>query len=182
MARDWHLETDRLQLRSISDSDAPHLLDLNSDPMVMKYLGKEPVTADEIAIVVEKISARDIGYQNQLGLFMTFEKSSGEFVGWFVLRPSYDAPDDRKNLEIGWRLKQKYWGRGFGTEGALALKNRAITVLKAERLFAVAKSENTPSLKIMEKIGLQFEKTYVDTDEYWHEPSSVSVYSLLMNQ
>ena len=120
---------------------------------------------------------RDLGYQNQLGLFIAIEKSSGAFIGWFVLRPGYETPHNTDNLEIGWRFKQRFWGKGYGTEGALALKKRA-TKLGARRLYATAMSTNTASIGIMKKVGLTLERTYIDTDKYWGQPTEVVEYAL----
>lgn len=174
----WYLETERLQLRPLEESDAQHLCDLNSDPAVTKYLGNEPSSIEAMGEVVSKVMTRDRGYQNQLGLFATFEKSSGEFIGWFILRPGYDSPADTKNLEIGWRLKQRFWGNGYGTEGAIALKARAASELGAHRLYATAMSENQASIRIMQKIGLNLERTYIDANEYWTKPVELVLYSL----
>ena len=172
----WYLETERLQLRPLRESDLQNLCDLNSDPAVTKYLGKEPSSPEAMTEVVHKVMTRDLAYQNQLGLFITLEKCTGAFIGWFILRPGYDAPDKTDNLEIGWRFKQRFWGKGYGTEGALALKERART-LGARRLFATAMSKNTSSIGIMKKIGLTLERTYVDPDEYWGQPTELVEYA-----
>jgi RimJ/RimL family protein N-acetyltransferase len=177
----WYLETERLQLRSLIESDLQNLCDLNSDPAVTKYLGKEPSSPDAMAEVVQKVMTRDRGYQNQLGLFITIEKSSGAFIGWFILRPVYDSPHNTDNLEIGWRFKQRFWGKGYGTEGALALKECA-TKRGARRLYATAMSANAASIRIMNKIGLILERTYVDADDYWGQPTELVEYALHLDQ
>lgn len=177
----WHHETERLQLRSLIESDLQNLCDLNSDPAVTKYLGKEPSSPEAMVEVVHKIMTRDKGYQNQLGLFITIEKSSGSFIGWFILRPSYDDPNNTDNLEIGWRFKHLFWGKGYGTEGALALKEYAIK-RGARRLYATAMSANVASIGIMKKIGLTFVRTYVDGDNYWGQPTELVEYAMHLNQ
>lgn len=173
----WYLETERILMRSLIEDDLQNLCELNSDPAVTKYLGKEPSSPESMVEVVHKVMARDLAYQNQLGLFIAIEKSSDAFIGWFILRPGYDTPHNTDNLEIGWRFKQRFWGKGFGTEGALALKERA-TISGARRLYATAMSTNISSIGIMKKIGLTFERKYIDTDEYWGQPTELVEYAL----
>ncbi len=176
----WYLETERLQLRPLNKSDAQNLFDLNNDPGVLKYLGKESVSMEVMEDVVQKVMARDLSYQNQFGLFAAIEKESGDFIGWFILRPAHETPEDTKNLEIGWRLRTHFWGKGYATEGALALIEKARTKIGAHRVFATAMSENLQSIRIMEKIGLQLERKFMDTDEYWGEkPVSVVQYAVI---
>ena len=92
-------------------------------------------------------------------------EGSEEFIGTFILRPDRHAPDDTKNLEIGYRLKQRWSGKGLGTEGALALVERALAQFGARRIYANAMLGNRASIRIMEKIGLGFEKAYMETDD-----------------
>jgi len=86
---DTYLETERLALRRFTADDADLLIELDSDPAVMRYLtGGEP-TAPEV------VRERDLpnilaGYEKwggNFGLFAAHEKDSGAFIGWFILRP-----------------------------------------------------------------------------------------------
>ena len=160
-----YLETERIKLRAIDSTDARNLYELNADPRVMEFLLPEYDTLEEAGAILPKVVARNERYGNQLGLFAAIEKGSEEFIGTFILRPDRHAPDDTKNLEIGYRLKQGWWGKGFGTEGSLALVERAIGQFGARRIYATAMPGNRASIRIMEKIGLRFEKAYTETDD-----------------
>ena len=120
----WYLETERLKLRAIDSTDARNLYELNADPRVMEFLSPEYDTLEEAEAILPKVVARNERYGNQLGLFAAIEKGREEFIGTFILRPDRHAPDDTRNLEIGYRLKQCWWGKGLGTEGSLALVER----------------------------------------------------------
>ena len=102
----WYLETKRLKLRSIDRTDARNLYELNADPRVMEFLSPEYDTLEEAEAILPEVVARNERYGNQLGLFAAIEKGSEEFIGTFILRPDRHAPEDTKNLEIGYRLKQ----------------------------------------------------------------------------
>jgi len=86
--------------------------------------------------------ARNERYRYQLGLFAAIDKRSEEFIGTFILRPDRGAPDDTKNLEIGYRLKQRWWGKGLGTEGSLALVEWALAQFGVHRIYATAMPGN----------------------------------------
>jgi RimJ/RimL family protein N-acetyltransferase len=150
----WYLETERLKLRAIDSTDARNLYELNADPRVMKFLSPEYDTLEEAEAILSKVVARNERYGNQLGLFAAIEKGREEFIGTFILRPDSRAPDDTKNLEIGYRLKQRWWSKGFGTEGSLALVERGLAQFGARRIYANAMPGNRASIRIMEKIGL----------------------------
>ena len=76
------------------------------------------------------------------------------------------ASDDTKNLEIGYRLKHYWWGQGLGTEGSLALVDWALAQFGARRIYATGMPGNRASIRIMQKIGLDFEKAYTAADDY----------------
>jgi RimJ/RimL family protein N-acetyltransferase len=161
----WYLETKRLKLRAIDSTDARNLYELNADPRVMEFLSPEYDTLEEAEAILPKVVACNERYGNQLGLFAAIEKGSEGFIGTFILRPDRRAPDDTKNLEIGYRLQQGWWGKGLGTEGSLALVERAIAQFGARRIYANAMPGNRASIRIMEKIGLGFEKAYTEIDD-----------------
>ena len=160
----WCLETQRLKLRAVDSTDERNLYELNADPRVMEFLSPEYDTLEERESILPKVVARNEHYNNQLGLFAAIEKGSEAFIGTFILRPDRHAPDDTKNLEIGYRLKQHWWGKGLGTEGALALVERSVAQFGARRIYADAMPGNLASIRIMEKIGLGFESAYAETD------------------
>ncbi|AXB48156.1 GNAT family N-acetyltransferase [Amycolatopsis albispora] len=164
-AEGTYLETDRLILRRVTESDAELLVELDSDPAVMRYLtGGVPTSRERVAThVLPRMlehGRRAPGY----GFFIAHEKSSGEFLGWFHLRPAPDGPADEP--ELGYRLRQAAWGKGYATEGSRALVEKAFTELDAKRVFATTMAVNTGSRRVMEKTGLRYTRTFfVDWDD-----------------
>lgn len=160
----WYLETDRLRLRAIDGTDAQNMYELNRDPEVMTYLSTEFDTLRGAQEILPKVVARNEKYGNQLGLFAAIEKETEAFIGWFILRPERVTPDDTTNLEIGYRLNKRHWGKGYGTEASRALMEKARAQFGARRLFATAMPGNRASIRIMEKLGLRLEKTYTEIE------------------
>lgn len=146
-------------LRRLTEDDADHLFDLDSDPAVMEFLtGGVPNTR---AFIVERSLPRFLGYYEQhagFGLWAAIEKESNHFMGWFHLRT---FKENRNETELGYRLKQAYWGRGFATEGSSALINKGFQELAVTKVVAKAMSLNIRSRRVMEKVGMQFEKEFV---------------------
>jgi RimJ/RimL family protein N-acetyltransferase len=136
-----------LRLRPITVEDAGLLVALDADPEVMRYIsGGEPTARDE----AERIVRRALGHR-----WIAYERESEEFVGWFGLRPS--GPGSR---ELGYRLAQAFWGRGFATGGSRALIALAFTELGTERVWAQTMTVNARSRHVMERCGLRFVRTF----------------------
>src|SRR5947209_4562634 len=117
-AVDTYLETERLVLRHFTADDADLLIELDSDPAVMRYLtGGKPTPPETIRERnLPGILAGYDTWDRKLGLFAAHEKDGGAFIGWFILRPEVDGPLDK--VEIGYRLRQAAWGKGYATEAS----------------------------------------------------------------
>ncbi|TMR23857.1 GNAT family N-acetyltransferase [Nonomuraea turkmeniaca] len=147
-----YLETDRLILRRFTESDADHLFPLHNDPDVMRYLnGGRPAPRK---VIVEETLPRFIAS----GFFAAIEKPPGTFLGWFHLRAPQGEPADEP--EIGYRLHKSAWGKGYATEGSLALIDKAFAELGARRVFAQTMTVNRGSRRVMEKCGLRYVRTF----------------------
>lgn len=159
------LETHRLVLRRFTVQDADNVVALDSDPDVMRYInGGRPTAPDEVR---EKIIPAWLAYYDRyeaFGFWAAIEKSTGEFLGWFHLRPHPDGPRSdgsaRLGVELGYRLRRSAWGRGYASEGALALIRKSFTELDVERVYAETMAVNTRSRRVMEKAGLRYVRTF----------------------
>src|SRR6185437_6044659 len=108
------LTTQRLTIRQFTEDDVDNLLSLNSDPEVMR---------DEIIPFHLDVYSR----LDRLGTWAAESADSGEFLGWFHLRPGPDG--DITNVELGYRLRRATWNRGYATEGSRALIDMGFTEL-----------------------------------------------------
>jgi RimJ/RimL family protein N-acetyltransferase len=158
------LETNRLILRQFTDSeeDGALLLELDSDPAVMRYIG--PFALGSIEAYRERMRTNWLPYyatHPARGFWAVIEKSTNQFIGWFLLRPSTDyrfageagwtRPTD---LEIGYRLRQTAWGRGLATEVATELVKMALNDPTVTCVVACALVPNQASTRVMEKVGM----------------------------
>ncbi|MBV2355917.1 GNAT family N-acetyltransferase [Streptomyces sp. J2-1] len=156
---DTYLETERLVLRRFTADDAELLIELDSDPAVMRYLSGGVPTEPEI--VRERYLPNILaGYEKwggDLGLFAAQEKDGGAFIGWFILRPEAEGPLDE--VELGYRLRQAAWGKGYATEGSRALLDKAFTELGVRMVWAETMFLNLGSQNVMKKLGMTLART-----------------------
>jgi RimJ/RimL family protein N-acetyltransferase len=162
---DTYLKTERLALRRFTADDADLLIELDSDPAVMRFLTGGVPTPPEL------IRERDLPsvlsfYQKwggDLGLFAAHENDGGAFIGWFCLRPESQGP--REEAELGYRLRQAAWGKGYATEGSRALIVKAFTELGIHTVFADTMTLNQRSRNVMEKADMTFTEKLPTPDD-----------------
>lgn len=149
------LETDRLILRQFTADDADLIVELDADAEVRRYVQLNPTSREEAA---EEIMPAWLRYHDRYpgyGFWAAIERATGDFIGWFHLRPGLtDGRDDEP--ELGYRLRRASWGRGYATEGSRALIDKAFGDLGARRVWAETMAVNAASRRVMEKAGLRF--------------------------
>lgn len=156
---DTYLETERLALRRFTADDADLLIELDSDPAVMRYLTGGEATAPEM-VRERHLPYIIAGYEKwdgDLGLFAAQERDGGAFIGWLCLRPEPDGP--REEAELGYRLRRAYWGRGYATEGSQALLHKGFTELGVHMVWAATMAVNRGSRRVMGKLGMTLADT-----------------------
>ena len=157
---DTYVETERLFLRRFTADDADPLIELDSDPAVMRYLtGGEPTPPEEIRErILPRILAGLEKWEYKFGMLAAHEKDGGAFIGWFILRPGAEGPLDE--VELGYRLRRAAWGKGYATEGSRALLRKAFAELGVTRVWAETMFVNRGSRNVMEKLGMRHVATY----------------------
>lgn len=147
------LETERLLLREITLNDKEALFQLHTDPAVQKYTGEplvESIEEMERAIQTRISDYVKYGY----GRWATFLKEEMQFIGWAGLAylPEFDE------IDLGYRFSPQYWGKGYATEASRAILTYGFDALKLERIIAIAMKGNGASIRVMEKVGMAFDK------------------------
>lgn len=156
---DTFLETDRLVLRRFTKSDTELLVELDSDPEVMRYLtGGQPTPRSRVEATVLPTFLDDYTRYPGFGVFPTFTKAADEFIGWFMLVPHDESGTDE--AELGYRIRQAAWGKGYATEGSRELLRYGFEVRGLRRIVAETMAVNARSRRVMEKLGLRYELTY----------------------
>ncbi len=147
------LNTARLWLRPLTLSDVDLLVELDSDPEVMRFLSGRPSTRDEVEHVVRE----SLGQR-----WTAFHRSSGAFVGWFGL-----VPGDVGVYDVGYRLRRCWWGQGLATEGTAAQIDAAFSSLGAQTITAQTMAVNQRSRRVVERCGMRLSRTF---HLQWEDP------------
>jgi [ribosomal protein S5]-alanine N-acetyltransferase len=125
---------------------------MNQDPEVMRYFPR-PNTAAETMAFITRINTffDEYGY----GLFALELKATGEFIGYTgFAKPRFESWFT-PCVEIGWRLKRDAWGQGYATEAAKGCLDYGFQELGLDRVYSFTALSNTPSERIMQKIGME---------------------------
>jgi RimJ/RimL family protein N-acetyltransferase len=157
------LETERLLLRGFAgtEADARLLFELDSDPEVMRYLGA--YVLPDVEAYRERFQTKWLPYyiNPSHGFWAATEKATGEFAGWFFLRPSVEYLFAKEagwhratDLEIGYRLRRAAWGRGLATEASMLLVRRGLAEPDTTSVVASTLVTNNGSWRVMEKVGM----------------------------
>lgn len=148
------IETERLSLREMSEADAAFVLEILNDPGFIRFVGDRGVRTLESA--ARYIDERFVeGYrQNGFGLWLTETKDERVPVGMcgLVTRKELNV------VEVGYAFLPPFRSRGYAFEAASATLRYARDVLGQSRLYAVVDSDNALSIRVLEKLGMKFER------------------------
>jgi RimJ/RimL family protein N-acetyltransferase len=144
--------TQRLRLRQWRESDRAPYAALNADPAVMRFFAStQSREASDRSIDAWSTELAQRGWSN----WAVEELASGAFVGFIGLSvPKRELPF-MPCVEVGYRLAQAHWGKGFATEGARAALDVGFTRLALEEVVSFTSLLNLPSRAVMERIGMK---------------------------
>ncbi|MGB0524513.1 MAG: GNAT family N-acetyltransferase [Flammeovirgaceae bacterium] len=142
--------SERLIVRQFTTEDYEQVYELNSDAEIMRYIfSGQPHSRAEARVYLDKILAF-YPKNAQFGVWALELKASKDFVGLACLRP-YEATNE---MELGYRLAKKYWGKGLATEVSTAILHYGFQTLNLPHIMAVVVKENQASRNVLEKIGM----------------------------
>jgi RimJ/RimL family protein N-acetyltransferase len=149
------LETVRLVLAPWQAADWTAFRPIATDPEVMRYItGGVAWTDEQIRSFVDRQVKLYLG--RGFCRWKLVEKASEELIGFCGVGFWMDSTAP----EIGWWLARHWWGRGLATEAATAALGDAFGRVGLRRLISVAERENRASIRIMQKLGLTFEREF----------------------
>jgi RimJ/RimL family protein N-acetyltransferase len=155
-AADAVLETERLTLRHLDVSDARFVVTLLNEPAFLQYIGDRQVRSEEEAVGYILQGPCASYRQRGFGLDLVQLKSDGTRIGICGLIQRDYLPDP----DIGYAFLRQFWSHGYAVEAAAAVMQHAKLVLGLPRLLAITSAENVSSIRVLEKIGLSYEKVF----------------------
>ena len=159
------ITTPRLILRPMHASDFAALLLIFRDLLVMAAFNHPPFTDEQMHAWLQ----RNLDHQAHYGygLYAIIEQTSGDLIGDCGLE-MMELDDGTTVAELGYDLRSNYWGRGYATEAALAVREYAFTMLNLPRLISLIRVGNLASQAVARKIGMKLTNTFMRGDvAYW---------------
>lgn len=169
------IETERLFHRKFTIEDLPRLIEMRSDPEVNQYLGgvrmqNPEALAKRIRFYIDCYDKYGFGSSAMIW------KKTGEIIGTSGLQPLGETGE----IEIGYAVVKEFWRQGIAFESARAWLDFGFRQKNLNRIVAVAYPENTGSRRIMEKLGMRYEKNeeHYGIDSVFYAVSRVEFLSL----
>jgi ribosomal-protein-alanine N-acetyltransferase len=156
-ARMAAVETARLYLRRLQATDLDDYYQrIYADPDVMRtLLSRAPISREEFDTRIPSIMVEH-WTTHGFGPWAVIHKPDNQLIGHCGLRYWPDS----SQVEVLYALARCYWGKGLATEGARASLRYGFEHLRLERIIAATLVENSASQRVLEKIGMQYERTF----------------------
>lgn len=145
------IHTARLVIRRFRLADGAFIVQLVNQPSWLQWIGNRNVHTLNDAETY--LSSGPLSMYERYGVGLCGVELAGELIGMAgLIKRSPEA-----EIDLGYAFLPEYWGQGYATEVAQALLNYAINTLKLPRIIATTQLENQQSIKVLERIGMQFE-------------------------
>jgi len=166
------LETARLTLRRFEFEDAPFVVELLNQPSFIKNIGDRGVRNVDDAHRYLREGPMAMYEKYGFGLWRASRRSDGVFVGMCGLLKRDILPD----VDVGYAFLPDHWGQGYAYEAANATVQLGASRFGLTRIIGVVSDHNTASIRVLEKVGMSFERMY---PMHPGEPE-VRLYSMLL--
>jgi RimJ/RimL family protein N-acetyltransferase len=148
------VETERLTLRRLRLDDAAFILGLLNEPSFIQFIGDRGVrTPDDARKYLEDGPLASYA-RHGFGLWLVSLKADGRPIGICGLLKR-DALED---VDVGYALLPAFWSRGYASEAAAASVEYGRRHLDLRRIVAITQADNAASIRVLDKLGLQFER------------------------
>ena len=163
------LETERLIIQELTIEDAPFFYNLVNDPDWLRFVGDRNINsiADAENYLTSKIipSYKKFGF----GFYLVKTKEGNHSIGTAGLIDR----EGMENIEVGFGFLPAFRGKGYAYEATKEIMNYASTELKIDPIVAITDLENIKSGKLLERLGLRFDKNIQIPD--FEKPSKLFV-------
>jgi RimJ/RimL family protein N-acetyltransferase len=166
------LETRRLRLRRLTIDDAPFVIELLNDPAWLRFIGDKGIRTLEDARHYLQQGPLAMYDRVGFGLYLTELAEEGTPIG--ICGPI--KRDGLKDVDLGFAFLPAFRSQGYAQEAAVAVVEYARDILRLRRLVAITSTENQSSVRLLEKIGMRFERTI----KLFPDKPEVSLYAIAL--
>ena len=162
-----YLETKRLIIRIFNINDIRDAFEYLSDKIVMEYI--EPVMSyNKVEYFI-----KEHGIKNK-NIYAIVIKDVNKVIGHLIFKEY----NNKNEYEIGWIINKDYWNKGYATEASKCIINYGFEVLKLFKIVGETEKENIQSIKLLEKLGMQYSGKNKDgLIEYGIENSKILIFT-----
>jgi RimJ/RimL family protein N-acetyltransferase len=153
---DRQLETERLILRRLTLDDARFMLGIWNDPAFIRNVGDRGIRTEEQAVAALQTGALSLYAEYGYGPYVMVRRSDGTEIGICGLFKRENLADP----DIGFGVLPEYCGQGYASEAAFEVLAHTRDVLGIDNLAAIVSPENAPSIALIEKLGLRFDRKF----------------------
>lgn len=147
------LESDCIRLRGIQETDIDALFMLFSNPQVMRYWSRGPMTNRQEAIDYANTMIEDFTKREALRWIIA-DLESDQLIGTCTL---YEINPQHARAGMGYALMPECWGKGLAQEAASLAISYGFLELGLHRIEADTEPNNLRSNKVLERLGFQRE-------------------------
>jgi [ribosomal protein S5]-alanine N-acetyltransferase len=151
------LETARLTLRRLTLADAPFLVTLLTDPSFLENIGYRGVRGVEDVPRYLNEGPFAMYERHGFGLWLVARRADGVSIGTCGLLKRAALPD----VDLGYAYLPAYWGQGYAFEAGDAVLQHGARKFGLRRVIGVVSPGNAGSIRVLEKLGMRFERTVV---------------------
>lgn len=150
------LETERLSLRRFVFDDASFVVELLNQPSFLENIGDRGVRNVDDAHRYLREGPMAMYEKYGFGLWRASRRSDDVFVGMCGLLKRDILPD----VDVGYAFLPEHWGQGYAFEAANATVQLGARKFGLKRIIGVVSDHNTASIRVLEKVGMRFERMY----------------------
>lgn len=146
--------TSRLLLREFIENDLDAIFHYESDPNVVKYVCYGSTTRIDCERELQ-FHIQHQQLQSRIFYHLALELCETKaMIGWCGIKI---VNTQHSEGELGYALDQAYWGRGYMFEAAKSMVAFGFQTLRLHRIYGTCHPDNYSSIRVLEKIGMQYE-------------------------
>jgi ribosomal-protein-alanine N-acetyltransferase len=163
-------------LRKPETKDASGLISISNDPSVMEYYGVEGSYLESEDQALKQISWMKKTFDKAPGRWVIAESGSDQYLGDIGF---FNYDNDHRKIELGFKLKKEYWGRGIISSFLRPLVEYAFQEVPVNRIEAYIDERNAGSMRVVLKNGFHYEGTLWECEFEYGRFVTLELYSLL---
>lgn len=152
------LSTERLTIRELTLDDAEFIFGLVNEPSWLEHIGDRGVRTLDDARGYLTNGPLAMYARHGYGLWRVERREDGAVVGICGLLKRDTLPD----ADIGFAFLPAYWSQGYAREAARATLDHGFSALGMPRIAAIVSRHNAASIRLLERLGLRYERALVD--------------------